>query len=66
MTKKLVWIARLLAVVLAVSCRNPLMTIGLGDRIDLQNPNLSLTSYANGAYVSGITISAPKTAVIHD
>jgi hypothetical protein len=53
MTKKRVWIARLLAVVLAVSCRNPLMTIGLGDRIDLQNPNLSLTSYANGAYVSG-------------
>ena len=37
---------------MVVSCRNPL-TIGLGDNVDLQSPELAVSSHANGAYVRG-------------
>ncbi len=53
MSKRLVPIALLAAVVLSGSCRNPL-TIGLGDAIDLDVPQLAVTSHTNGQYVSGL------------
>jgi hypothetical protein len=41
---------------LFLNCRNPLTQIGLGDKIDLEAPDLSVGSHDNGSYVRGSVI----------
>ncbi len=36
-----------------LDCKNPFTQIGFGDKIDLETPDLSITSHSNGSYVSG-------------
>ena len=36
-----------------LDCRNPLTQIGLGNKIDLEAPDLSVTSHSNGSYING-------------
>jgi hypothetical protein len=55
MRKRILPLALLSAVVLAGSCRNP-FTIGLGDDVDIQSPDLVVTSHVNGEYVKGILV----------
>jgi hypothetical protein len=50
--KRIIPIALLSAVALSLSCRNP-FTIGLGNQVDIQSPDLAVTSYSNGQYVKG-------------
>ena len=51
--KRMVPVALLSVVFLALSCRNP-FTIGLGDDVDIQSPDLAVTSHDNGDYVKGV------------
>jgi hypothetical protein len=36
-----------------LDCRNPFTQVGLGDKLDLESPDLSVTSHSNGSYVKG-------------
>jgi hypothetical protein len=36
-----------------LDCKNPFTQIGFGDKIDLETPDLSITSHSNGSYITG-------------
>ncbi len=40
------------------TCRNPLVQVGLGDKVDLQPPELAVTSHQNGDYLHATEILA--------
>ena len=51
--KRIIPVAVLFVVLVALSCRNPFM-VGLGNDIDLQSPDLAVLSHDNGEYVKGL------------
>lgn len=57
MTKHLLTLSLLAAAVVFASCRNPLLSVGLGDKVDILPPGISIVpsdGVQNGAYVHGV------------
>lgn len=50
--KKMVWMAIAAVTLIIAGCRNPLQ-VGLGDKVDLDVPDVELTSHPSGEYLSG-------------